>query len=791
MNRSGNHSCNLANPLQALAVALVGSFLLAAPAAAFEIDRTFYYDVDLELEGALFTEQEPPPEAQRRNLVLHLGERDGQWKRKFTGWAGMRTPGGERDDRSRWFNQMDHEAELTQFTERDDGSLRMTIEVTVNADPWVPGGEGRYELRLQRDGDRFTGTYTGTFRDWPVSGEVSGQRRQTLWPEPVEGVQPFEPGEHPRLLFRADDIEDIRRRAQTPEGQKIVERLRKLLGGGDAMPEDYQTADSAYGGGRRNLPIGAYTLWHGMGFGMLYQLTEEQKYADLAREAVEKAFEGIRDRDQRYSWVRPGGRLRAGSSYAAIAMAYDLCYHAWDEEFRQEVARRIQERIHHPDPDSFGDERAMAEPVEFDLLFNTTGGQHSPHSNHYGAWIGGAGTAILAILGDPGTDDEVTTRAHRVFLQRAKRALRVGYGDSAWFFEGHHGGRLSANTGLVTYLINLRVAEGRDFVEPFTGARWIISKWMYEVVRENNRLRNPQRGIYASDAFPRGGMSSGGDFARGFGIVPEEHRRALLWFYNNEIEPREPRTYDAMRYPHHAVFALLFWPIGEEPQNPDEVLPRYLRGPTENYHVFRSGWTGGNDVIAATTGGGGGIIMGLGLDTNIRPGDFTGPVGSERRFDELEDGHAVRIETDWGTFVADMTGASGAKLVIINVRDLGGGEEEQEPPAARPQQQQEGLPPALLERFGRGQDQQPQRRRPADLGGRFEGEGDRVGHTDGRAHILSRRTVLDGYTIQITTVQQGPAPRFRIEGGPGEQKLIMGERIYRIEDDRLVLDRAE
>jgi hypothetical protein len=24
-------------------------------------------------------------------------------------------------------------------------------------------------------------------------------------------------------------------------------------------------------------------------------------------------------------------------------------------------------------------------------------------------------------------------------MRRAKRALRVGYGHSAWFFEGHHG----------------------------------------------------------------------------------------------------------------------------------------------------------------------------------------------------------------------------------------------------------------------------------------------------------------------------------------------------------------
>jgi hypothetical protein len=64
-----------------------------------------------------------------------------------------------------------------------------------------------------------------------------------------------------------------------------------------------------------------------------------------------------------------------------------------------------------------------------DLVFNTGGGQHDAASNHYGAWNGGAGTRILAILGDPGTDDEITLRAHRVLRLRAKRLIDVGDGE--------------------------------------------------------------------------------------------------------------------------------------------------------------------------------------------------------------------------------------------------------------------------------------------------------------------------------------------------------------------------
>jgi hypothetical protein len=164
------------------------------------------------------------------------------------------------------------------------------------------------------------------------------------WPTPVANWKAPTAGEHPRLFFRKSEVGALRKRAETPEGQAILARLKILLGGGEALPKVYGASTDAYveKAKQSELPLGAYTLWHGAGFGLLYQVTGEPRYADLGRQCVEKALEGQRDRDDRYSWVKPGGALRAGPSIGAIAMAYDLCYDGWDDDFRVKVAQALQ-----------------------------------------------------------------------------------------------------------------------------------------------------------------------------------------------------------------------------------------------------------------------------------------------------------------------------------------------------------------------------------------------------------------------------------------------------------------
>ena len=84
-----------------------------------------------------------------------------------------------------------------------------------------------------------------------------------------------------------------------------------------AVKNDMTTAYGKEGGPkprRDEWPEGTYSISHAAGFGFLYQITGDQRYAELGRECFQWAFEGVRDRDReaRYSWKNPGGALRAG-----------------------------------------------------------------------------------------------------------------------------------------------------------------------------------------------------------------------------------------------------------------------------------------------------------------------------------------------------------------------------------------------------------------------------------------------------------------------------------------------
>ena len=88
----------------------------------------------------------------------------------------------------------------------------------------------------------------------------------------------------------------------------------RLLNGGEALPSIYNTNAPVNIGasGLKNLPDDSFTLWHGAGYGLLYSITEDKKYAELAYQCIEKCFAGQVDRDERYSVTTPGGQLRAG-----------------------------------------------------------------------------------------------------------------------------------------------------------------------------------------------------------------------------------------------------------------------------------------------------------------------------------------------------------------------------------------------------------------------------------------------------------------------------------------------
>ncbi|MGB2820010.1 MAG: hypothetical protein WBF17_03455, partial [Phycisphaerae bacterium] len=569
-------------------------------------EDVFWRDVTLRLDGAL-----PNTNAKLDDeLELYLGRTDdGRWRKYVLGFSGLYDPRVMGVGKRKLYNWMDDEGAVAEVRE-DGGRINLVVDMTIHPDHWTSGGKLQAVIDVVREGDRLAGTFTGFFDKAETDaagpagkkatkGAVTGRVRPKLWPSPVEGHPgPAKPGEHPRLLFRAGDLPGVKARLELPEGKAMFAILERVAGDGSKMG-----------------------TWHGYAFGLLHQLTGEAKWAELARKFAEGVISG-KVKSSRYGWfTRDGGYMRSAPSAAAVAAAYDMCYDAWPADFRQWVARKVQDRV------------CPRMVLEHDQ--GESDAQFTQRSNHYGLWQGGAGMCVAAIKGDPGTDEKVLRRSHRIFLRRLKRCLADGFGDHGWFYEGTFCGRFPTTGGINPYLHALRVAEGKDFVTNCSEACWLTTKWIYEFVRTGGKVTYHSRGMYSKLKWS--GLS--GDFAQGFGLAPPEHVPAILWFYNHVMEPDGVRDFgvgSGDKAAMNAAYAFVNWPVGLKPKDPGEVLGHCLYDREASFFVLRSGWRGEGDVVVSMHGGA--VVLGMGLEGTFPAGI---PVEAEVTHFRDEDGTVV------------------------------------------------------------------------------------------------------------------------------------------------------
>ena len=538
------------------------------------------------------------------------------------------------------------------------------------------------------------GTYTVTAKvsgqpDLTVAGSFDGSIDKGLPQAPpprkpihadLKNFVPVQPGEHPRLLFRKADVPALRKKAETPEGKAIIGRLRHALGGnGETFPEKVSPATKGYPeGGYKVLGIGEpgyLTISHAAGYGLLYQLTGDKKYADLGRRAFERYMEGVRDVDSRYSFVAPNGELRAGSSWAVAALGYDLCYDGWDPEFRAKVAKAFL--------------TVRIEDGDAGLIRCATAPKYGPTKNHYGG-IAAAGMAVMAIMNDPGTEGTNFDALVPAMTQATTRLLTGGFGDYGFYAEGHGPSHVSSDTGYLPMLQAWRHALGKDFITPAPNAQWISLRWVMETVPINGRPmylnRQKAQGSYGDDNFWRGGWSHGGQFAQGFGTVEPKYVPAMLWTYQQVIEPAEiaglfrhawlklgERSYDSLRQPWHAVVSFVNWPVGVTPANPATVLPHAIFDSNKGYTVFRNRWQDGDDIVITSLLGygpadgytpGGGPILAFAYGQKLALGSLAGKAG---KFTPSPAGGVTVADDGAGILAFDASGASGADALLVAV----------------------------------------------------------------------------------------------------------------------------
>ena len=587
---------------------------------------------------------------------------------------------------------------------------------------------------------------------WLILASAPLAEPETPWPANVPGFVAPKSGEHPRLFFRRTDLPALKKRAETPEGKHILAHLHRLL-------------------------KGKYTLWHGAGYGFLYQLTGDTKYADLGRRAVEQAYAGKRDADFRYGLPRGIDAGATGASLGAIAMAYDLCYDGWDPKFRQGMAIRL---LNHGG-------------FRISLPELARGSDGEPREPKWAGQVGGAALVLLAIRGDPEVHNWEVERLLKINAKSMLRQLKEGFGDHGYFWTGPETGQRAAYTSFLPALLAWKHAGGKDYITPRPRAGWISLRWCHWLVstRKGLRFPNPVPDVKRAaeqqmdvNRFVRDQLTAGGHFAHGFGMLRNEREKAaLLWVYENVVAPAEkkeyaemisaaggPHMYDTVSpYPHRVMFSFLHWPTGTKPVHPEKVLPKALRDSLD-YYVFRNRWRDDKDTVIT-------VLCGAQAPQIGRPMKIRG-MGDHRQ---------CEFPRGWPTYYK--SAASGSAVLSVSAPD-------------KKVADVSGVPPAKAEIGMEGDDddgdaltleEKPKRRHTqnACLAVDFSrasgaealvigvGRGVLLGGSSERAKMVA--PIADGWQFQILILGTAPPPKVK------DKQVIIGKQTIQFDGERIIL----
>ncbi|MFW5840220.1 MAG: hypothetical protein ACOCZE_06540, partial [Planctomycetota bacterium] len=450
-----------------------------------------------------------------------------------------------------------------------------------------------------------------------------------------------------------------------------------VLGSTLTLPEKYSTDKPVNNLNEKSVgtqPLGTWTLSHGTGYGLLYVLTGEKHYADLARQCVDKIFAGQVDRDSRYNWTTPGTGFRMSYVLQSICLTYDLCADAWDEDYKKSVVEKVMNT----------NQKKVNKNKYYTLERLADADGYPPTSNHYGAYLLGPGLVALTFKGEPGADDARLEKIQATVEKNLKKVLTAGFGDYGWFSEGISCGRIAANNGVLPLMQSLKVAGGLDYITPRVNGRATVLRLMHEIVPTGkwvdekagkyypmpSRPQIPHRGDYGNnELYQRPIISHMGDFAHGMGAVTDREAAAMAWIYANFIEPEGIEKWNMGPYPHLGLYAFVNWP--ETRIDPDEVLPHVIADTTHGYYAARNRWQDNKDALVTTLlkRGPHGYKSGrVGRGTSVwalqvKHG-FGGLSGQTTHYRPGADGSMELADEKGQALVVDMSQTSGAYLLV-------------------------------------------------------------------------------------------------------------------------------
>ena len=450
--------------------------------------------------------------------------------------------------------EVDHQGTVEVI--QTDNAWKLQAKLNIQSHPWKPGLKPAiYEIEIVPYKNKLIGSYEGNYQDRQLVGKVTGQK-SNLQSRLVPNHQPVTSREHPRLIFRADRVPLLKEKAKTDYGRAIVKQLEKAL-----------TGQIYYDG---YVPNGGY---YAAGYCFLSLIKDDRASAEKAWQIVEKSLQN------------PGRRIFEQSPIVAgVALAYDLCYHSWDEARQQKLTRWL-----------------ATQTVN---LVNGSSPKTGWNSNAWSNWNararGAAGLAALAILHEPKeflpdnkflSQPEDVWRMMGIAQRNISRYLDLGIGDRALGTEGDHYTTEPWVLTIIPFLQAYKNVVGRELAPAKT--KWFLPHYIMRLVEMDGELAIPAYGRHRLS--PKGSL-----FALGLPLVPEEFLPGVMAFFRRYFAKDSSFSFGIYpSFPHVAAYVLLGYRDDIPPANPQTIFGRVLIDRQKGFYVFRDRWKDRHDFVAS------------------------------------------------------------------------------------------------------------------------------------------------------------------------------------------------
>ena len=375
------------------------------------------------------------------------------------------------------------------------------------------------------------------------------------WAEPAaaSGHKPIQPDEHPRLIFRgADQLKAMRAKAATEWGKAVVYRMHQTR---KVMEKASITG--------RNREVVKEAGFKAAGNAAVFALEGDKPSAERAKRVLLAEVISYPMRS-RLPLLDRASRLHGA------ALAYDLCYHAWDAATRTKAKAFLRQ--------------------EAGLVLKLAGQarQRAPDTETHVVAYSAVALAELATHSDP---DDLDARKRIAACEKAvAEYLDTAVSPRGFGRYGESVKQAAFGTGVVPFLIAGKLVLGRDLTG-HAAVRNALTPMVYLAVpRAGMPVIGPK-----TAAVDRSGL-----FAMAYDLADPADRPAVAWLFKQIGGDK----YRGVVRPHHALYMLAGSLDAASPAAPTgEACGGLYFDKTANVALLRSGWKDADDLVTVVHGG--------------------------------------------------------------------------------------------------------------------------------------------------------------------------------------------